>query len=81
MKVEEMSPLDVLLMAMRQCWKDEKTDEAVALAKAAAPYVHAKPAGGRGASSKSGMGGNRLDELCAAAFFGVSTEEADTDEP
>ncbi len=65
---EELTPLDVLLKAMRQRWREEKTDEAVALAKAAAPYVHAKPASSRGASSPSGLGGNTLDDLCAAAF-------------
>ena len=66
---EELTPLDVLLLAMRQRWAEDKTDEAVALAKAAAPYVHAKPASGRGAGSPSGLGGNKLDELCAAAFY------------
>ena len=69
MDEEELSPLDVLLQAMRQRWHEGKADEAVALAKAAAPYVHAKPASGRGAGSLSGLGGNRLDELCAAAFY------------
>ena len=66
---DELTPLDVLLRAMRKRWREEKTDEAVALAKAAAPYVHAKPASGRGAGSPSGLGGNRLDDLCAAAFY------------
>ncbi len=78
---EELTPLDVLLRAMRKHWREENTDEAVALAKAAAPYVHAKPASGRGASSQGGMGGNRLDDLCAAAFFSTSTEEEDPGEP
>ncbi len=69
MDEDELTPLDVLLKAMRQRWDENKTDEAVALAKAAAPYVHAKPASGRGAGSPSGLGGNRLDDLCAAAFY------------
>ena len=67
---DDLTPLDVLLNAMRQHWEKGDTQEAVALAKAAAPYVHAKPAGSRGAGSLTGgLGGNRLDELCAAAFY------------
>ena len=71
----QLTPLDVLLAAMRQRWRDNKPDEAVALAKAAAPYVHAKPASGRGASSQGGLGGDRLDDLCAAAEFREPFEE------
>ncbi len=62
-----MAPLDVLLQAMREHWDADKKDEAVALAKAAAPYVHAKPASSRGARSLSSLGGDRLHDLCAAA--------------
>ena len=69
MDEEALAPLDVLLRAMRLRWDEEKVDEAVALAKAAAPYVHAKPASSRGAGSPGTMGGYKLDELCAAAFY------------
>ncbi len=77
---EELTPLDVLLRAMRQRWHEGKTDEAVALAKAAAPFMHAKPASSRGAGSLSGLGGDRLDDLCAAAFYREPAEEAGSDE-
>ena len=61
---EELSPLDVLLGAMREHWDANRKTEAVALAKAAAPYVHAKPTGG--ASAKGlicALGDDELDEL------------------
>lgn len=75
------TPLDVLLQAMRLRWEEKNVDEAVALAKAAAPYVHAKPSSSRGAGSPSGLGGDRLDELCRAAFYRNRTEEGTADEP
>lgn len=69
MAEDATSPLDVLLQAMRLRWQAGAVDEAVALAKAAAPYVHAKPTGGRGAASFGKMGDDELDELCAAALY------------
>ncbi len=69
MSASEAMPLDVLLQAMRLRWQEGLVEEAVALAKAAAPYVHAKPTGGRGAVSLSRMGDDELDELCAAALY------------
>ncbi len=81
MDEEELTPLDVLLLAMRRRWNEEKVDEAVALAKAAAPYVHAKPASSWGAGSLSGLGGDRLDDLCAAAFACAPAEEEGAGEP
>lgn len=38
----ELSPLDVLLHAMQSKWQAGDHDGAVAIARAAAPYVHAR---------------------------------------
>lgn len=41
-------PLEIMLAVMRRCWADDDEKGAVAMARAAAPYVHAKaPTGGR----------------------------------
>jgi hypothetical protein len=39
-----LSPLDVLLTAMRRKWQDGDLDAAAALARAAAPYLHPRHA-------------------------------------
>ncbi len=59
------SPLDVLLKTMHRRWQEGKLEEAVALAKAAAPYLHAKAATGRGMKGLGSLGDAQLDELCA----------------
>jgi hypothetical protein len=59
------SPLDVLLKTMHRRWQEGKLEEAVALAKAAAPYLHAKAAAGRGVKGLGTLRDEQLDELCA----------------
>lgn len=39
---EGIMPLEVMLTAMRDAWKKDDRDKAVAYAKEAAPYLHAK---------------------------------------
>jgi hypothetical protein len=59
------SPLDVLLKTMHLRWQEGKLDEAVGLAKAAAPYLHAKAVGGRGGAGLGALRDEELHELCA----------------
>lgn len=41
-------PLEIMLAVMRRCWADNDEKGAVAMARAAAPYVHARaPSAGR----------------------------------
>lgn len=42
--MEELSPLSILLTVMRQRWKAEDVEGAVALARVAAPYMHGRAA-------------------------------------
>jgi hypothetical protein len=63
----EVTPLDVLLCAMRRHWAKREKGAAVALAKAAAPYVHARPKSGRVAAPIRLLGDGELDELCRIA--------------
>ena len=74
-------PLDVLLQAMRQRWQEGCLDEAAALAKAAAPYVHAKPQSGRGPMMMSELGDDELDALCRGGTDGASAAAEDTEQP
>ena len=57
-------PLDVMLQTMRLYWREGRVEEAIALAKAAAPYLHAKPGSGRVAATFADMEDDQLDELC-----------------
>ena len=57
-------PLEVMLHTMRLYWREGRVDEAIALAKAAAPYLHAKPGIGRIAATLAEMEDEQLDELC-----------------
>ncbi len=69
-------PLDVLLEAMRIKWSEGHVNEAVALAKAAAPFVHAKPTYSKGGVlNLSALSDERLDELCALVSTGTHAED------
>lgn len=57
-------PLDVMLHTMRHHWREGRIEEAIALAKAAAPYLHAKPGAGRIAATLGALRDDELDELC-----------------
>lgn len=65
------SPLDVMLSTMNRKWAEGDEDGAVQLAKAAAPYVHAR-AQARAATELSGMDDDELD-----AFDRDRTGDAD----
>jgi len=56
---------------MRQHWHDGRIEEAIALAKAAAPYLHGKPRPGLAQDGAMGLlGDKRLDELCTRGVGG-----------
>ena len=56
-----MSPLELLLKAMRRKWDEEDVDGAVALAKAAAPYLHGRAPSGRAPGDLAGVPDDELD--------------------
>jgi hypothetical protein len=74
----QLTPLDVLLLAMRNYWADRDMSAAVAVAKAAAPYVHAKPARGRVVAPLRPLRDGQLDELRKIAERSRRTPEAAT---
>lgn len=61
----EASPLHVMLTVMRRKWRDGDEDGAVALAKAAAPYVHPKVPAARPSTELAQVSDDELDELGA----------------
>jgi hypothetical protein len=70
MVTEPVSPLDILISVMRAHFENRDYDAAVALAKAAAPYVHPKPAAAKTAAGEVGrldmLRDQQLVELCGA---------------
>ena len=77
MAIETPMPLDVMLHMMRQHWREGRIDEAVALAKAAAPYLHAKPGGTRVAATLAAVEDEQLDELCRGTLDGAAPTSSD----
>jgi hypothetical protein len=71
-------PLEVMLHTMRLHWREGRVDEAVALAKAAAPYLHARASASRGAVTLGDLRDEQLDELCGCSFGGAAPAEGDT---
>jgi hypothetical protein len=59
----EPSPLLVMLTVMRRKWRDGDEEGAVALAKAAAPYVHPRAPAARTSPDLSQVSDDELDEL------------------
>ena len=72
-------PLDVMLHTMRSHWREGRVEEAIALAKAAAPYLHAKAVGSRAAATLAALEDDQLDELCRGTLDGAATTPSDTD--
>ncbi len=72
-------PLDVMLHTMRQYWREGRVEDAITLAKAAAPYLHAKPGAGRVAASLADMEDGQLDELCRRSIDRADPKAGDTD--
>ena len=63
--VEDISmPLEVMLHTMRRHWREGRVEAAVALAKAAAPYLHARAGAGRSPLTLALMDDGQIDELC-----------------
>ena len=56
-----VSPLDVLLSVMRERWKADDKEGAVALARLAAPYMHGRAAVARPAGELSEVPDDELD--------------------
>ena len=82
MEEDATLPLDVLLRAMRDHWKAGRETEAVALAKVAAPYVHAKPTDGkleRGLACA--LGDDELNELLRTSSAGTAASMEHQEEP
>ena len=71
-------PLDVMLQTMRLYWREGRVEEAIALAKAAAPYLHPKPGAGRVAATLAGMEDDQLDDLCRRSTSGAEFTAGNT---
>lgn len=76
------TPLALMLSVMRSKWDTGDVDDAVALAKAIAPYLHPKAPAAKADEALADMRDDRLDELCEGASAGspaggASTEEGD----
>jgi hypothetical protein len=76
---KNVTPLHVLLSVMRQKWDDQDLDGAVALAKIAAPYLHAKVSAARPAADLSGASDDELDRFERGG--GASASNEDPGEP
>ena len=72
------TPLDVLLQTMRRHWREGRVDAAVALAKAAAPYLHPRAGGAGVAASLATIGDDELDDLCSRGAAGKDVAAGDT---
>ena len=68
----EPSPLHVLLFAMRRKWRDGDEEGAVALAKAAAPYVHPRAPAARPGPDLAQVSDDELDELGGGGGAGAA---------
>jgi hypothetical protein len=61
--MKELTPLNILLLVMRQKWRDGDLDGAVALAKIAAPYLHPKVPATRPSGELAGVSDDELDRF------------------
>jgi len=73
----EPSPLDIMLTAMRRKWRDGDEDGAVALAKAAAPYIHPKAAAAHPINDLAQVSDDDLDQLGDHGRAGTADGGAD----
>jgi len=69
------SPLAVMMLTMHKKWASGDEEEAVALAKAVAPYVHPKAATRTPAGDFSAMRDDQLDEVCGGGAGGTGAAE------
>lgn len=68
-----LTPLEVMLEAMRRHAKDEKWDEAASIAKDAAPYMHAKLA----SVQHTGRNGGPIQTMDVTKLKGMTDQELD----
>ena len=61
---DEKSPLDILMTIMRARFNAQDFDAAVSIAKAVAPFVHAKPRAQAAAVTIGSLRDQQLVELC-----------------
>jgi len=74
---EQASPHDILLGTTRDYWRLGDIAGAVTLAKAAAPYVHARPVAVRSCGGLETIFYEQLEQLYEAGSSGVETQEGD----
>ena len=61
--MSDITPLYILLSALRETWAAEDVDGAVAFAKVAAPYLHPKVPAARPTSDLSGVSDAELNRI------------------
>lgn len=85
---EGLTPLEVMLKAMREHAKEKRWDDAASIAKDAAPYMHAKLASVQHTGPRGGpiqtvdltkLSGDELDQL--ESIFGPLAGPGDDDAP
>ena len=75
------SPLDLMMTTMHRKWAAGDVDEAVMLAKAIAPYVHAKASVARHADGLSALRDDQLNDLCGPGGNGACISSEDKGQP
>lgn len=70
---EGISPLEVMMAAMREAWEAGDKDKAVQVAEKAAPYIHARLAATQ-------ISGDKDNPLAMAIMSGVPRTNADDDD-
>jgi hypothetical protein len=68
-----------MMLTMHKKWTGGDEMEAVALAKAIAPYVHRKAAARQPTGDFSAMRDDQLDDFCEAGAGGTGAAEGDQD--
>lgn len=74
--MKAVTPLQILLSAMRRKWKEQDEAGAVALAKIAAPYMHAKVPAARPSADLSGVSDDELDRFERGGGAGATDEDS-----
>ncbi len=72
------SPLDILMTVMRDRFENKDFSAAVAIAKAVAPFVHAKPRAREGNVTLGTLRDQQLVELCESGVAGAVPAAEDT---
>jgi hypothetical protein len=64
----EKSPLEILMIVMRDRFASQDFDSAVAIAKAVAPFVHPKPRPREGGETIATMRDQQLVDICRSGL-------------